>query len=118
MIQQEKPLAGSMPVVWPTLLDLSRDECKRILRKLGETLKRVTSCAVVCADGELTCVACVFVSELEAYAGVISALRSRRSHQRQEGPAGKLTRVLRCHTLSLFTRPKQRSTFISSLQCL
>uniref|UniRef100_A0A8D1G1W0 BRCA2-interacting transcriptional repressor EMSY n=1 Tax=Sus scrofa TaxID=9823 RepID=A0A8D1G1W0_PIG len=24
-----------MPVVWPTLLDLSRDECKRILRKLG-----------------------------------------------------------------------------------
>lgn len=37
MIQQEKPLAGSMPVVWPALLDLSRDECKRILRKLGET---------------------------------------------------------------------------------
>lgn len=26
---------GKMPVVWPTLLDLSRDECKRILRKLG-----------------------------------------------------------------------------------
>ncbi len=61
MIQQEKPLAGSMPVVWPTLLDLSRDECKRILRKLGETLERVSSCAVVCADGELTCVVCVCV---------------------------------------------------------
>ena len=26
---------AAMPVVWPTLLDLSRDECKRILRKLG-----------------------------------------------------------------------------------
>ncbi|RXM95063.1 Protein EMSY [Acipenser ruthenus] len=38
-----------MPVVWPTLLDLNRDECKRILRKL----------------------------ELEAYAGVISALRAQ-----------------------------------------
>ena len=37
MIQQEKPqLVGTMPVVWPTLLDLGRDECKRILRKLGE----------------------------------------------------------------------------------
>uniref|UniRef100_A0A3P9I318 BRCA2-interacting transcriptional repressor EMSY n=1 Tax=Oryzias latipes TaxID=8090 RepID=A0A3P9I318_ORYLA len=38
-----------MPVVWPTILDLGRDECKRILRKL----------------------------ELEAYAGVISALRAQ-----------------------------------------
>lgn len=37
MIQLEKPvLAGTMPVVWPTILDLGRDECKRILRKLGE----------------------------------------------------------------------------------
>ncbi|CAG00897.1 unnamed protein product [Tetraodon nigroviridis] len=25
-----------MPVVWPTILDLGRDECKRILRKLGK----------------------------------------------------------------------------------
>ncbi|XP_016897434.1 BRCA2-interacting transcriptional repressor EMSY isoform X3 [Cynoglossus semilaevis] len=50
MIQLEKPvLTGTMPVVWPTILDLSRDECKRILRKL----------------------------ELEAYAGVISALRAQ-----------------------------------------
>ncbi|XP_072432925.1 BRCA2-interacting transcriptional repressor EMSY isoform X3 [Chiloscyllium punctatum] len=38
-----------MPAVWPSLLDLSRDECKRILRKL----------------------------ELEAYAGAISALRAQ-----------------------------------------
>jgi len=37
MIQLEKPvLTGTMPVVWPTILDLGRDECKRILRKLGE----------------------------------------------------------------------------------
>uniref|UniRef100_A0A3P9LZX0 BRCA2-interacting transcriptional repressor EMSY n=1 Tax=Oryzias latipes TaxID=8090 RepID=A0A3P9LZX0_ORYLA len=50
MIQLEKPvLPGTMPVVWPTILDLGRDECKRILRKL----------------------------ELEAYAGVISALRAQ-----------------------------------------
>ncbi|XP_068600585.1 BRCA2-interacting transcriptional repressor EMSY [Brachionichthys hirsutus] len=50
MIQLEKPLlAGAMPVVWPTVLDLGRDECKRILRKL----------------------------ELEAYAGVVSALRAQ-----------------------------------------
>lgn len=43
MIQLEKPvLAGTMPVVWPTILDLGRDECKRILRKLGE-LKAVQS---------------------------------------------------------------------------
>ncbi|XP_030294197.1 BRCA2-interacting transcriptional repressor EMSY isoform X2 [Sparus aurata] len=50
MIQLEKPvLTGTMPVVWPTILDLGRDECKRILRKL----------------------------ELEAYAGVISALRAQ-----------------------------------------
>ena len=39
MIQLEKPvLTGSMPVVWPTILDLGRDECKRILRKLGEII--------------------------------------------------------------------------------
>ncbi|XP_041864452.1 BRCA2-interacting transcriptional repressor EMSY isoform X2 [Melanotaenia boesemani] len=50
MIQLEKPvLTGTMPVVWPTILDLGRDECKRVLRKL----------------------------ELEAYAGVISALRAQ-----------------------------------------
>lgn len=36
MIQLEKPVpTGTMPVVWPTILDLGRDECKRILRKLG-----------------------------------------------------------------------------------
>ncbi|OXB78048.1 UNVERIFIED_CONTAM: hypothetical protein H355_013597 [Colinus virginianus] len=33
-----------MPVVWPTLLDLSRDECKRILRKLG-TLRTLDKCS-------------------------------------------------------------------------
>lgn len=39
MIQLEKPvLTGTMPVVWPTILDLGRDECKRILRKLGTLL--------------------------------------------------------------------------------
>lgn len=39
MIQLEKPvLTGSMPVVWPTILDLGRDECKRILRKLGKII--------------------------------------------------------------------------------
>lgn len=39
MIQLEKPvLTGTMPVVWPTILDLGRDECKRILRKLGESI--------------------------------------------------------------------------------
>lgn len=37
MIQLEKPVpTGTMPVVWPTILDLGRDECKRILRKLGK----------------------------------------------------------------------------------
>lgn len=40
MIQLEKPvLTGTMPVVWPTILDLSRDECKRILRKLGKFMQ-------------------------------------------------------------------------------
>lgn len=40
MIQLEKPvLTGTMPVVWPTILDLGRDECKRILRKLGTLLQ-------------------------------------------------------------------------------
>ena len=37
MIQLEKPVpTGTMPVVWPTILDLGRDDCKRILRKLGK----------------------------------------------------------------------------------
>uniref|UniRef100_A0A672QYM7 BRCA2-interacting transcriptional repressor EMSY-like n=1 Tax=Sinocyclocheilus grahami TaxID=75366 RepID=A0A672QYM7_SINGR len=57
-----------MPVVWPTLLDLSRDECKRILRKL----------------------------ELEAYAGVISALRAQGDLTKDKKELlGELTRVLR-----------------------
>uniref|UniRef100_A0A673H0J1 EMSY transcriptional repressor, BRCA2 interacting n=1 Tax=Sinocyclocheilus rhinocerous TaxID=307959 RepID=A0A673H0J1_9TELE len=56
-----------MPVVWPTLLDLSRDECKRILRKL----------------------------ELEAYAGVISALRAQGDLTKDKKELlGELTRVL------------------------
>ncbi|XP_059401442.1 BRCA2-interacting transcriptional repressor EMSY-like [Carassius carassius] len=71
MIQQEKPLAGSMPVVWPTLLDLSRDECKRILRKL----------------------------ELEAYAGVITALRAQGDLTKDKKELlGELTRVLSIST--------------------
>ncbi|KAA0704430.1 BRCA2-interacting transcriptional repressor EMSY [Triplophysa tibetana] len=71
MIQQEKPLAGSMPVVWPALLDLSRDECKRILRKL----------------------------ELEAYAGVISALRAQGELTKDKKELlGELTRVLSIST--------------------
>uniref|UniRef100_A0A8C1PKV2 BRCA2-interacting transcriptional repressor EMSY n=1 Tax=Cyprinus carpio TaxID=7962 RepID=A0A8C1PKV2_CYPCA len=60
-----------MPVVWPTLLDLSRDECKRILRKL----------------------------ELEAYAGVISALRAQGDLTKDKKDLlGELTRVLSIST--------------------
>ncbi|RXN18908.1 BRCA2-interacting transcriptional repressor EMSY isoform X1 [Labeo rohita] len=60
-----------MPVVWPTLLDLSRDECKRILRKL----------------------------ELEAYAGVISALRAQGDLTKDKKELlGELTRVLSIST--------------------
>uniref|UniRef100_A0A6Q2Z9N1 BRCA2-interacting transcriptional repressor EMSY n=1 Tax=Esox lucius TaxID=8010 RepID=A0A6Q2Z9N1_ESOLU len=72
MIQQEKPqLAGTMPVVWPTLLDLGRDECKRILRKL----------------------------ELEAYAGVISALRAQGDLTKDKKDLlGELTKVLSIST--------------------
>ncbi|KAL2095432.1 hypothetical protein ACEWY4_010151 [Coilia grayii] len=72
MIQQEKPqLVGTMPVVWPTLLDISRDECKRILRKL----------------------------ELEAYAGVISALRAQGDLTRDKKDLlGELTKVLSIST--------------------
>ncbi|KAM8834592.1 BRCA2-interacting transcriptional repressor EMSY isoform 1-T1 [Synchiropus picturatus] len=68
MIQLEKPvLAGTMPVVWPTILDLSRDECKRILRKL----------------------------ELEAYAGVISALRAQGDLTKDKKDLlGELTKIL------------------------
>ena len=48
MIQLEKPLAtGTMPVVWPTILDLGRDECKRILRKLGKADQKCSVCACV-----------------------------------------------------------------------
>ncbi|XP_040006482.1 BRCA2-interacting transcriptional repressor EMSY isoform X4 [Xiphias gladius] len=68
MIQLEKPvLTGSMPVVWPTILDLGRDECKRILRKL----------------------------ELEAYAGVISALRAQGDLTKDKKDLlGELTKIL------------------------
>lgn len=68
MIQLEKPaLAGTMPVVWPTVLDLGRDECKRILRKL----------------------------ELEAYAGVISALRAQGDLTKDKKDLlGELTKIL------------------------
>ncbi|XP_078514647.1 BRCA2-interacting transcriptional repressor EMSY isoform X2 [Lissotriton helveticus] len=60
-----------MPVVWPTLLDLSRDECKRILRKL----------------------------ELEAYAGVISALRAQGDLSRDKKDLlGELSKVLSIST--------------------
>ncbi|XP_066555617.1 BRCA2-interacting transcriptional repressor EMSY isoform X3 [Amia ocellicauda] len=72
MIQQEKPQpATAMPVVWPTLLDLNRDECKRILRKL----------------------------ELEAYAGVISALRAQGDLTKDKKDLlGELTKVLSIST--------------------
>ncbi|KAK2828409.1 hypothetical protein Q5P01_019443 [Channa striata] len=68
MIQLEKPvLTGTMPVVWPTILDLGRDECKRILRKL----------------------------ELEAYAGVISALRAQGDlNKDKKDLLGELTKIL------------------------
>uniref|UniRef100_A0AAZ3QVW0 BRCA2-interacting transcriptional repressor EMSY n=1 Tax=Oncorhynchus tshawytscha TaxID=74940 RepID=A0AAZ3QVW0_ONCTS len=72
MIQQVKAhLTGTMPVVWPTLLDLGRDECKRILRKL----------------------------ELEAYAGVISALRAQGDLTKDKKDLlGELTKVLSIST--------------------
>ncbi|XP_075448791.1 BRCA2-interacting transcriptional repressor EMSY isoform X5 [Ascaphus truei] len=60
-----------MPVVWPTLLDFSRDECKRILRKL----------------------------ELEAYAGVISALRAQGDLSKEKKELlGELSKVLSIST--------------------
>ncbi|KAJ7426299.1 EMSY, BRCA2 interacting transcriptional repressor [Willisornis vidua] len=60
-----------MPVVWPTLLDLSRDECKRILRKL----------------------------ELEAYAGVISALRAQGDLTKEKKDLlGELSKLLSIST--------------------
>ncbi|XP_076404047.1 BRCA2-interacting transcriptional repressor EMSY isoform X21 [Peromyscus maniculatus bairdii] len=62
---------AAMPVVWPTLLDLSRDECKRILRKL----------------------------ELEAYAGVISALRAQGDLTKEKKDLlGELSKVLSIST--------------------
>ncbi|TSK16194.1 BRCA2-interacting transcriptional repressor EMSY [Bagarius yarrelli] len=72
MIQQEKPqLPATMPVVWPLLLDLSRDDCKRILRKL----------------------------ELEAYAGVISALRAQGDLTKDKKDLlGELSKVLSIST--------------------
>uniref|UniRef100_A0A8C5MPK4 BRCA2-interacting transcriptional repressor EMSY n=1 Tax=Leptobrachium leishanense TaxID=445787 RepID=A0A8C5MPK4_9ANUR len=60
-----------MPVLWPTLLDFSRDECKRILRKL----------------------------ELEAYAGVISALRAQGDLSKEKKDLlGELSKVLSIST--------------------
>uniref|UniRef100_A0A3B5MNB3 BRCA2-interacting transcriptional repressor EMSY n=1 Tax=Xiphophorus couchianus TaxID=32473 RepID=A0A3B5MNB3_9TELE len=60
-----------MPVVWPTILDLGRDECKRILRKL----------------------------ELEAYAGVISALRAQGDLTKDKKDLlGELTKILSIST--------------------
>uniref|UniRef100_A0A3B4G2F5 BRCA2-interacting transcriptional repressor EMSY n=1 Tax=Pundamilia nyererei TaxID=303518 RepID=A0A3B4G2F5_9CICH len=59
-----------MPVVWPTILDLGRDECKRILRKL-----------------------------LEAYAGVISALRAQGDLTKDKKDLlGELTKILSIST--------------------
>ncbi|KAM9319791.1 BRCA2-interacting transcriptional repressor EMSY [Gastrophryne carolinensis] len=60
-----------MPVVWPALLDFSRDECKRILRKL----------------------------ELEAYAGVVSALRAQGDLSKEKKELlGELSKVLSIST--------------------
>ncbi|KAK1168339.1 BRCA2-interacting transcriptional repressor EMSY-like isoform X1 [Acipenser oxyrinchus oxyrinchus] len=72
MIHKEKPQPiARMPVVWPTLLDLNRDECKRILRKL----------------------------ELEAYAGVISALRAQGDLTKEKKDLlGELNKVLSIST--------------------
>lgn len=57
--------------MWPTLLDLSRDECKRVLRKL----------------------------ELEAYAGVISALRAQGDLTKEKKDLlGELSKVLSIST--------------------
>lgn len=91
MIQLEKPvLPGTMPVVWPTILDLGRDECKRILRKLGK--KNVFTSVLKVKFSPLRNHLCswffilslkllhvwsVSLTELEAYAGVISALRAQ-----------------------------------------
>uniref|UniRef100_A0A6J0V0V5 BRCA2-interacting transcriptional repressor EMSY isoform X3 n=1 Tax=Pogona vitticeps TaxID=103695 RepID=A0A6J0V0V5_9SAUR len=70
-LQWEQNERETMPVVWPTLLDLSRDECKRILRKL----------------------------ELEAYAGVISALRAQGDLTKEKKDLlGELSKVLSIST--------------------
>ncbi|XP_020666533.3 BRCA2-interacting transcriptional repressor EMSY isoform X5 [Pogona vitticeps] len=70
-LRWEQNERGTMPVVWPTLLDLSRDECKRILRKL----------------------------ELEAYAGVISALRAQGDLTKEKKDLlGELSKVLSIST--------------------
>ncbi|TNN47687.1 BRCA2-interacting transcriptional repressor EMSY [Liparis tanakae] len=67
MIQLQPLLSAAMPVVWPTILDLGRDECKRILRKL----------------------------ELEAYAGVVSALRAQGDLTRDKKDLlAELTKIL------------------------
>lgn len=112
MIQQEKPqLPATMPVVWPTLLDFSRDDCKRILRKLGETL--LITCDPAC-EYPIVCgtlrnvnislhlvVMCICARiglcvELEAYAGVISALRAQGDLTKDKKDLlGELTKVLR-----------------------
>lgn len=101
MIQLEKPvLTGTMPVVWPTILDLGRDECKRILRKLGTLLLSyimllyVNLVAAPGAARQRSMVAS-FLSELEAYAGVISALRAQGDLTKDKKDLlGELTKIL------------------------
>lgn len=101
MIQLEKPvLTGTMPVVWPTILDLGRDECKRILRKLGTLLLSYTMLLyvnLVAALGAATqrSMGASFLSELEAYAGVISALRAQGDLTKDKKDLlGELTKIL------------------------
>lgn len=54
--------------MWPILLDMTKDECKRTLRRLG-LLNYL--CALKVRHK------CVFVTELEAYGSVVSALRAQ-----------------------------------------
>lgn len=121
MIQLEKPvLTGTMPVVWPTILDLGRDECKRILRKLGKFMQhklnigQPSSSILYTLFMQLSCdrnlnqdkkfILEFFrlnshpfhcLSELEAYAGVISALRAQGDLTKDKKDLlGELTKIL------------------------
>ncbi|ETE61230.1 Protein EMSY, partial [Ophiophagus hannah] len=78
-----------MPVVWPTLLDLSRDECKRVLRKLGKwSLEGKGKILGLKVESR-------YKVELEAYAGVISALRAQGDLTKEKRDLlGELSRVL------------------------